>query len=397
MAIQLRRSNKLELASEAIKKALSRARQDLYCQEVAVDIYSTIDKNVPSQDVIADYLASKFCAEPFKTLELTPQGDAFVCCPDWLPVSIGNINEDAASELWHSGAAQALRESIVDRSFRYCSKTNCALIAGRTLPPADSKSATEAVAAFSANKAGSPESTPTHLILSHDRSCNLSCPSCRNDLFLANKTEQARLDVIAENVILPLLKHAHSVKITGSGDPFGSNHFRNIIKRINRRDFPELAIDLHTNGQLFDERAWSDLEMEGTVAYTQISIDAARSDTYKIVRRGGDFGRLTKNLAFIRSLRRRGQISRLDFSFVVQTRNFREMPEFANLAEEFGADCVSFSMIRNWGTFQADEYAAEFIGSSSHADHREFLEVLRNPALSKEFVFLGNLSDYVQG
>ena len=395
IALEYKRCNLLEPASAAIKAALSRARQDLYVQDVAMAIYSEMDSNVSSPAALDDYLHSRFCIEPFRTLEPTPQGSTFVCCPDWLPVSIGNINDDKADALWNSDAARAVRESIVDRSFRYCSKMNCSLIAGRMLPEADSVLAQETIAKFAEGYAKGRVPKPQHLILSHDRSCNLACPSCRVDFILANKTQQAKLDVIATDVILPLLKDATSVKITGSGDPFGSNHFRNIIKKINREDFPHLTIDLHTNGQLFDERAWTDLEMEGTVGYTQISIDAADADTYKIVRRGGDFNRLLKNLSFVRELRRRGEITRLDLSFVVQARNFREMPGFVELAAEFEADCVSFSMIRNWGTFEATEFQQEFIGSSSHPDYAEFVDVLRHPNLAREFVFLGNLNEYL--
>ena len=393
MALEYKRCDLLQPALNAANRALSRARQDLYCQEVALSITSALDPSVPTPAVTQEYLNGRFCIEPFRTLEPTPDGSTFVCCPDWLPVPIGNINKDKADELWNSDVAQALRDSIVDRSFRYCSKTSCPLIAGRTLPEAESAVAQETIEKF-AKRSGAAIPKPGHLILSHDRSCNLSCPSCRVDFILANKTQQAKLDEIATTVILPLLRDATSVKITGSGDPFGSNHFRNIIKRINKRDFPNLTIDLHTNAQLFDERAWNDLEMEGTVGYTQISIDAAQPETYKWVRRGGDFGRLLKNLAFVRELRQREEIKRLDLSFVVQARNFREMPAFVELAQETGADCVSFSMIRNWGTFESAEFAKELIGSPEHPDHAEFLEVLRHPNLAADIVFLGNLTDH---
>ena len=66
-----------------------------------------------------------------------------------------------------------------------------------------------------------------------------------------------------------------------------SRHFRHILKRINRPDFPKLWIELQTNGLLFDRRAWHDLELEGLVRNVYISIDAARAETYGLIRRGG--------------------------------------------------------------------------------------------------------------
>jgi MoaA/NifB/PqqE/SkfB family radical SAM enzyme len=235
---------------------------------------------------------------------------------------------------------------------------------------------------------------PKIVVLSHDRSCNLSCPSCRTDFFIAKKEEQDRLNRTLEDSVLPILKDAKSVWVTGSGDPFGSNHFRSLLRRINRKDYPRLLIDLHTNAQLFDERAWSDLELSGLVRQTEISIDAARPETYSVVRRGGNFQRLIENLRFIRSLRQAGEIQYLRFSFVVQALNFREMPAFAALGEEFCVDEISFNMIRNWGTFSADEFAENFIGGVQHPEHQEFLSVLEAPELRKPMVRLGNMRSY---
>ncbi len=99
-----------------------------------------------------------------------------------------------------------------------------------------------------------------------------------------------------------------------------------MIKRLNRQDFGHLRFDLHSNGQLFDARAWTELDLEGRVRDVEISIDAADSKTYAIVRRGGTFAQLRKNLAFIASLRRSGEIRTLTFSMVVQARNSRGCP-----------------------------------------------------------------------
>ncbi len=108
-------------------------------------------------------------------------------------------------------------------------------------------------------------------------------------MVVADKKRQEKLDSLIERVIVPLLRGAESTTITGSGDPFGSNHFRNLIKRITNAsakatdEFPHLKINLHTNGQLWDRRAWKELGLSGRVDYAQISIDAARPETYAFV------------------------------------------------------------------------------------------------------------------
>lgn len=340
----------------------------------------------------AAYLSTHFCAYPFTNLETTHTGLAFVCCPVWLPTPIGRLERDAAA-LWTSESAERIRASIIDGSFRYCDHLNCGRITNRSLPRRDSAEARAILDTYA--EKGCADSLPKYVTLSHDKSCNLSCPSCRTRPYVAGKAKQEKFEELTEATILPLLQQAERVKITGSGDPFGSNHFRRLIKRLAAPEFAHLGIDLHTNGQLWDEHAWTELRLPGRVRYAQISIDAALAETYQIVRRGGSFGRLLKNLAFIKHLRESGEIQELEFSMVVQARNFREMPEFVRLGRTFSADLVSFQMIRKRDIFSSDEFEAAFIGSPSHPDHGEFLEVLRSPDLAAPSVQLGNVMAYV--
>jgi len=338
------------------------------------------------------YLRSHVCLKPFTTIETSDRGLAHVCCPDWLPTPIGDLKSDFLKQ-WRGPVARKIRASIVDGSYRYCSRVHCTDISNRLLPHRESEVVRETLAAFSAPGSTPP---PRRIGLSHDRSCNLSCPSCRSASIVASKSEQAKLDKLFDRSVLPALRVAEWVYITGSGDPFGSNHFRRTIKRLNREEFPRLKIELHTNGQLFDERAWTELGLAGRVTYVQISIDAAEPETYAIVRRGGTFERLRRNLAFVRRLKEAGEIEILEFSMVVQARNFREMPAFVRLGQEFAADVVSFQMIRNWGTFGEAEFQAECIGSREHPLHEELVEILRAPELSLPVVQAGNILGYAR-
>jgi hypothetical protein len=338
-----------------------------------------------------DYLKSHFCGNPFRQLETTPTGLAYVCCPIWLPTPIGTLDTEP-EKLWDSDAAKRIRESIIDGSFSYCNHLHCPAIAGRTLPSRDSPESQQMIKQYRTNPARLPE----HLVLSHDKSCNLSCPSCRSSIYIANSRKQDQLDSLNERTLLPLMREAKSVMITGSGDPFGSKHFRNLIKRLNSGDFPQLRMELITNGQLSDQRAWSELNLHGRVRYVQISIDATKASTYAFARRGGDFGRLLKNLAFLRDLRISGEIEALEFSMVVQSRNFLEMPAFVKLGEEFAADMIIFNMIRQRDIFSREEHVAAFIGSPDHPEYESFLQTLKAPELSQPNVQIGNVLEYVK-
>jgi molybdenum cofactor biosynthesis enzyme MoaA len=223
---------------------------------------------------------------------------------------------------------------------------------------------------------------PRRVILSHDRSCNISCPSCRTRLILLGHEATDRLDQMVEASLLPLLGDAEDIKVTGSGDPFGSRHFRGVLKALCTETPPRRRIQLHTNGLLANEKAWATLGLTGHVSSVWVSIDAARPDTYAEVRRGGDFADLIPNLEFLGRLRQAGAIDSLRLDFVVQARNFAEMAEFADLADRVGADGVYFLRLRNWGHFTPDEFRAMDICDTAHPDHPRLLALLADPRLA---------------
>lgn len=349
-------------------------------------IKKVADQNAALRDPeLKDYLQTHFCTKPFDTMETLDQGSVNICCPDWLPTPIGGIND--LSGAWASRTADKIRGSIIDGSFKYCSHVNCSFISNRQLMRRDSKEARRLIEGFEVDRTVPP---PRELKLSHDRSCNLSCPSCRSGMLNAGKAKQKRLDDQIETSIVPVLREARSVYITGSGDPFGSAHFRRLIKRLNRQEFPDLRFRLHTNGQLLNARAWRDLDLAGRVDSVHISIDAAKAETYAIVRRGGTFARLLENLDYVKSLRERGDIKALEISMVVQALNFLEMPAFVGLGRAIGADAIGFEMIRDWGVYTPEAFEAVYVGPDNPRS-AELIEVLHAPELADPRVDVGNV------
>jgi len=370
------------------------ALRDFIYRHIGIRIRQrAVMRNRPHDPDTDAYLKTHVCLKPFQNLDTTNRGHAHVCCPDWLPTPIGDLNSDLLAQ-WSGPVARKIRQSVTSGSYKYCSRYYCSEITNRLLPHRDSEEVQAVLAAFAA--AGDQAPPPKRIGLSHDRSCNLACPSCRTAPILAGKKEQKKLDAFFEKTMLPLIRGTQTVYITGSGDPFGSHHFRRVLKRLDRHAFGHLTIDLHTNAQLFDARAFEEFDLAGRIGRVEISIDAATSETYAHVRRGGDFAHLLKNLAFIRDLRRAGEIRELEFSFVVQTRNFQEMPAFVRIGEEFAADIVAFQMIRNWGTFTAEEFAEEFIGDPGHPRHNELIEILRAPEFAHPIVRVGNILGYAR-
>lgn len=326
-------------------------------------------------------LAGRFCDAPFRTIETAPGGDVYFCCPAWLPKPIGNLDDASAEDIWNSAAARDIRASIHDGSYRYCSRSHCPKLTADTLPETRDLPPS-AMAGIARSGATMLEALPERLVLSHDKSCNLSCPSCRSGLILARKDEQKRLNALADRVLLPLMRQARRVRLTGSGDPFGSAHFQYVLRRLRDLDNPRLKVDLQTNGVLVTAALWERLGLDGLVDQVLVSADAATPETYAVLRRGATFEQLLRGLEVIADLRRRNRIRVFRLDFVVQARNFREMPAFVALANRFGCDGVKFQMIRNWGTFTAEDFAAQDIARADHPEHAAFRAVLDHPALT---------------
>ena len=187
---------------------------------------------------------------------------------------------------------------------------------------------------------------------------------------------------MADTVLLPLAREARSVRVTSSGDPFGSRHFRHVLAGLTRAAYPRLALEIQTNGVLFTPAAWEAFDLAGRVSLVAVSIDAAEARTYALVRRGGSFRRLMQNLAFLAGRRQAGEIGHLRLDVVAQAANFREIPAIVALGADLGVDAVKVQMIRNWNTWTPAEFAAHDIGSPHHPAYPEFLAVLADPALS---------------
>ncbi len=336
-----------------------------------------------------------YCSKPFECLEVHEEGRAYLCCPRWLPVAAGELATAGVREIWNGARAREIRRSILDGSFRYCDREACPWLAGRSGPVSRLEDVRSPALRLAIRKNSDrlPRG-PREINAAFDRSCNLSCPSCRSSV-IVETGKRERLRALRETIEREALPDADLLYITGSGDPFGSPFFREWLRGLNRDRAGGLkAVRLHSNGLLWTREAWEGLpvSVRALIASAEISIDAATPETYAENRRGGSFERLLENLRFIGGLRRSGALRSLDFSMVVQENNFAQMPDFARLGRRFGADRVFFGRLENWGTFSAAEYSRRAVHRPEHPRNRELRNVLAEPILAEPFVRLGNLA-----
>lgn len=392
-------SGHLDGALDEVRRALRVQAVCPTAQEMLFTVYRAMREagsTGPELDALDYDLSDTFCPIPFTHLSTGWKGDTFACvCPSWVPYPIGNIHEaHSAEDVWNSRAAVEIRRSILDRDYRYCSRTQCPYLSARKLPKR-SEVEDPMFRSYIDNNTTVLTEAPRVVEVNHDATCNLACPSCRTEIMTANKSEQATLAQTAERVLLPLLKRVEGYAyISGGGEPFSSPHYRDLLARLNRRDYPQLTVYLVTNGQLLTPKRWTCLpDLPEMISILSVSVDAARAETYERLRPPGRWTTLMANLEYISELRRSGTIPCFQLNFVVQHDNFREMLEFAELGERLGVDALWFQRLVNYGTYDEATFEALDVGSPRHGDHEELLTILRDPALQKPSVNMNLLRD----
>ena len=340
----------------------------------------------------------KFCNKPFDQFEIHPNGMVSVCCMSWLPEKIGNMKTEEVGEVFNSEKAQKIRESILDGSFKYCDHKLCPYIQNGSLPNREEVTDARHKSIIKNNQIKDIE--PTFYNLCYDESCNLSCPSCRQKeisyyeggVYETKKKMQGKL-------ISHVFGKPHDdyclINVTGSGDPFGSKLFRELLFGIDGEKFPNVFFNLQTNGVMFTERYWEKMKkIQKNINTVLVSYDAGTPETYKITRRGGDWNRLQENMKFLSSLRQENLINELRIDCVVQRKNYKELDKLIKIGIDLKVDKVFFSLLVDWGTWPVNVYERNCVWKDTHPEFGEFVKTLQNPIFDNPIVDLGNLTEY---
>lgn len=337
-------------------------------------------------------LAGKYCSKLYTWLEFDMFGKAWMCCPSWLPYPIGNVLTDTLEEIWNGPEAQELRNQIFTGNWKYCQHDFCPLIAGDNLPN---------LSDLENPPASTIAGLPTMFNFSNDESCNLKCPSCRVDklLFTEGPLYDRRKEVndkIYDMLFGKPTNRSFSIHVTGSGDPFASKIYREMLQKIDGKLFPNLEVNLQTNGVMFTQKNWDKIhKIHNNLNRCAISFDAGTQDTYENKTRvGGDWNLLIENCKYLDKKSLDYDNFNICYDFVVQYDNYKEMRKYIRLIDKQfpNAESINFSLITDWGTWPKDVYEQKCIWKEDHPNHKELLTVLQDKIFEHPKVRLGNLT-----
>lgn len=385
-----------DTAIDALRKNLkaSTCPTSQYLLYRALKAKSDAGQPVRSTEIFIDDLSDRFCSRPFDTLSTGANGrragskpQLHACiCPTSVPYP---INGDSILAAWNGPEAQEIRRSILDGDFTYCSRLTCEQINGGLLPRRD-EITDPWLRDIIANRKTVVDRKPTVLSLGHDLSCNIACPSCRTELNTIKNKEREIFERFNINELLPLMEGEQmSVILCNDGDPFYSKSYRNLLEGLDPHRHQGVRIAFLSNGLLCTPKTWDSLShIHAQISHVGVSMDAAERDTYEDLRRPGKWETIVANMDFLSSLRRTGKLGSLSLQFVVQAKNYRQMPQFVRLGKEWAVDKIMFIRLFNSGSFSGAAFGENDLADPQHPEYANFLDVLNDPILEDPIVDL---------
>jgi MoaA/NifB/PqqE/SkfB family radical SAM enzyme len=311
----------------------------------------------------------KYCLSPFVMIEVTLNGDVRMCgCGAWMSTTVGNLTRSTLQEILGSDLAQKIRQSIVDGSYVYCNEKFCGVIASNglndidTVPP-DIRALFDDVSKFE---------MPHHISFQGDETCNLSCPSCRTQIkktpLEKQQAQQQIGKIISDNLFSEASDRKIRLEVSGTGEVFASPMLMNFINSIDPSKFPNLELAIGTNG-LMCEQNWHKLgPIQSAVRKITVSIDAAQSDTYEKIRRGGTWPQILQAMKFLQN-KKHQQGFVLHTRMIVQQQNYLEIEQFYQLCQQLDVDVVEYSRLQNWNTWSGLEFRSHDVFNPAHSEH----------------------------
>lgn len=311
-------------------------------------------------------LQGKICLSPFVMIEVTLDGKVRLCgCHGWQPTTVGNLLESSLDTILSSAQAQRIRQSIIDGTYEYCNEKLCGVIINQalnsrnTVPPAVERLLQDA----------SQFEMPHHISVQGDRTCNLSCPSCRTQVIKSDPEQRQQQEqvgkAIADNIFNQPSDKRIVLEVSGTGELFASDLLLSLVNSIDRSKFPNLKLHIHTNG-LLSQSKWHKIEhLEYAIEKITVSVDAADADTYAKIRRGGQWNQLLEAMHFLKT--KKQQLGfKLHSRMIVQQGNWSEMLAFYQQSKSFDVDVIEYSRITNWGTWTPWEFIQHDVLNPKH-------------------------------
>lgn len=315
---------------------------------------------------------AKLCARGRNYIQVMPGGTVRICGWTGVDGHIGSLLDNTLSEIYHGEKATKLREKLLKQDYSSCHVDSCPYLMRGEIKNV-------------LTELGELPKYPEHLFLAFENTCNYRCISCNTCEMTYGKTQEQlehEYDVI-EDRLREAMPYVKVIGANGLGELFCSKRTLRLLSEWRPlAPAEECMVCLETNGSLFDEEHWKQIEDLGKynlkVFLTVMSLEEATYQRLSGVKY--PIEKIENNLRFVKSLREKNIINYLELATVVQAENFRGLPEMTRrYIEEFGADEVRLRPYTNWGAQSGIEEFFMNIRNPMHPWYKEYRKVMEDP------------------
>lgn len=321
-------------------------------------------------------LKGLYCLAPFETAMINEWGKVYICgCDAWLPTPVGNINDEPIDVILNNALSNQIRSSILDHSYTFCNENTCKIIQNNELLTRSQLGEKEADIDDWQKKHKTSSFGIRRIFFAGDRTCNLSCPSCRTQVIKyhqhGGRDQESKRDQLVDRFVKNLFSapnhRLEEIVLSTSGELFASEVLLRVLDKANLEHFPRCKLHIQTNGLLLKDR-WHRLgKWKDRVSTVNLTADGSTKDVYEKLRRGGRYERLLENLQWFKEKKTKDNINFI-MKMVVQRDNIHQVEEFYEFGKRNGADEVHYCRITDWAVMSSETFASVDILSDRHPD-----------------------------
>lgn len=328
----------------------------------------------------------KICNRVVNFLQIiNAEGEVRVC--SWKRDNIiGNLLEQDICDILQGEKASKIRQMMASGDYSNCDSDNCPYLSNNKME--DILVDIEEIPEY-----------PSELYLAYEGVCNYHCTCCSSHQHMKDtkRYDYSRRYDLLENKLKEILPYVKTLGANGRGELFASKRILKLLQEWKPlAPAEEIEVRLETNGSMFDEKHWKQIENLGQyhlfVAITVMSFDEKIYQHLSGTKL--PISRIEENLRYVKKLREEGVINYLQIATVLQEENFREMPEFTRKCiEEFCADEVRIRPIFPGGNYDHNIQWFMDVRNPEHPYYEQYKEVMRHPVFQDPRVLLwsGNL------
>ncbi len=181
------------------------------------------------------------------------------------------------------------------------------------------------------------KSFPLNIFIQIDAPCTQNCIFCsRPEIYRWFDLKEYRENF--EEKLAPAIERARRLNLTGSGEILLLPEAKKVLGYFNQ--FKHTEKMFATNGSALTPKMIDFIAESDNKYVIHISLHASGSDYHKIMTRSENFNIICSNLGYLRKIKKQIENIKINFVFLVTTKNIDDLVNFIKFAREYKADKI---------------------------------------------------------